>query len=323
MLCGSSGYGCEHAAVLVPREPSVMTFREPMRTSPSGSTASPVASPTAIARSRRSGYTPNETRRLSKPASRRRAQASAFHAMSRSTMPVTPRAAARSRASRTKRSETAGSTSLSRREISNAGPSRRMPCAVGAIDSRRNAALFSQTLWTSALMRYVGTSPVCSSSRRSEGVSGHSASRKPVPTRRPSSRTGECPMTDAACTASVTSPSGVRCATRAHCTVWTWWSHSPGTSHPPSPSTTTPRRGSAPAGAMSVMTPPRRCTSTGASPNGSTRPAPVNRTPAMTSTCSPRDAVTSVPPGSRRGRVASPRPDADRHTGCHRRRGGR
>ncbi len=48
------------------------------------------------------------------------------------------------------------STALSRREISNAGSSRRMPIPSGSNPSRRSAAVFSHTLCTSALMRYVG-----------------------------------------------------------------------------------------------------------------------------------------------------------------------
>ena len=79
-------------------------------------------------------------------------------------MPTTPRDAASAAMSATSASATSGSTSLSRREISKAGASRSMPTPSGAWPSRRRAAVFIQTLCTSALIRYVGTSPVASSS---------------------------------------------------------------------------------------------------------------------------------------------------------------
>ena len=56
-LCGSPGYACEHAAVRVPSDPSVITLSDPTRarSDVAPRTASPVRSPSAIARSRNSG----------------------------------------------------------------------------------------------------------------------------------------------------------------------------------------------------------------------------------------------------------------------------
>ena len=215
----------------------------------------------------------------------------------------------------TSRSPVCGSTSLSRREISKAGASRRMPVSSGSNPSRRKAALLSHTLCTSALMRYVGVSPVAASRSSRVGTSDQKASRNPVPTRRPS-RIGAAAMRDAACAAEVACPSGARWATSAHCMTCTWWSHRPGISHAPPASSTRPRAGSAPAGAMSAIRPLSRKTSKGPSSGSISSPGPTSRADVIVPTVSPTAVTARGPSPCARG--ASPRRAQGSRTG-HRR----
>jgi len=264
--------------------------------------SSPVRSPAAIARSRSNGYTANSTRCEANPSETRLGQASAFQPMSKSTIPVTPRAAACSPARRTAASARAGSTAFNRREISKASSSRSTPSAAVS-PSRRRAAEFSQTLCTSALIRYVGVAPVARSSSSRAGASAHRASRNPAPTTRPSGDRGAPCTRLAASTADAALPSGMRSEARAHCTACTWLSQSPGIAHAPSASRISPRGRRAPAGAMSRMRPSPSRMSTGSSSMRNSRPGPAIRAPLIVPISAP---VTAAPRRWRRARAASP-----------------
>ena len=149
----------------------------------------------------------------------------------------------------------------------------------------------------------------------SVGASGHSASRNPAPTRRPSGSTGAAPMIRAAWAAEVASPSGSRCAASAHCTTCTWWSHSPGMQPTlPRRRAPRPRRASAPAGAMSTISPSAMWMSTGSSANGS-MPLAAGQPRVRDDGDGLAAARLTAPPSWRRGRAASRRPAAGRRTG--------